>query len=62
MRLRQLMDRLAEAQGELAEALLAGDMVVARAGAKRVASVGWLMREAADRYELSVAEGNPCHP
>ena len=54
-RLRYLMDVLVAAQDELAGALLDDfDAVVAAACARRLSSVGWLMREAADKHDRSV--------
>lgn len=54
-RCRLLMDALAVAQDEMSTALLAGDLVVAAAAARKLASVGWLFREAADKRERAAA-------
>lgn len=50
-RCRLLMDQLAVAQDEMASALLAGDLELAAAAARKLASIGWLLREAADKRD-----------
>lgn len=45
-----LMDVLAEAQDEMAAALLLGDVEVASRACRKLSSVGWLFREAADKH------------
>lgn len=50
IRCRWLMDVLAEAQDEMAAALLLGDVEVASRASRRLASVGWSFREAADKH------------
>lgn len=50
-RCRYLDGLLVEAQTELEAAVLADDVVVAAAACRRVASLGWLLREAADKFE-----------
>lgn len=46
-----LMDLLAEAQDELVAALGNCDVEAGKAAARKLASVGWLFREAADKHE-----------
>lgn len=50
-RCRQLMRRLAVAQAEMDAALLGDDLGVAAAAARKLASIGWLLRNAADKRE-----------
>lgn len=45
-----LMDVLAEAQDEMAAGLLLDDVEVASRACRRLASVGWLFRESADKF------------
>ncbi len=60
-RLRWLADPLDEAQVELESALLAGDAEAMRRSARRLASVGWLMYDAVDRYERGLPQA-PARP
>lgn len=46
-----LMDVLAEAQDEMAAALLLSDVGVASRACRRLSSVGWLFREAGGKHE-----------
>lgn len=48
-----LMDVLAEAQDELAAALLLGDVEVASRACRRLSSVGWLFLEAVDKHGVA---------
>lgn len=50
-----LLDVLAEAQDELAAAVLLGDVEVASRACRRLSSVGWLFREAGEKHERSAA-------
>lgn len=49
-RLTVLAGTLAEAHAEMDAALLLSDVEVARRACRRLASVGWLFREAADKH------------
>lgn len=52
-RLTVLAGTLAEAHAEMDAALLLCDVEVACRASRRLASVGWLFREAADKFERS---------
>lgn len=51
LRCRLLMRRLAVAQAEIDAALLGDELEVAAAAARKLASIGWLLRDAADKRD-----------